>query len=87
MVTVRDGVVESRRHERDGSEVPAEYAELFPSVEGLFAAIERERQQRPAKLQVTYDPTYGYPARIAIDRHARYVDDEVTYAARDLVVH
>jgi hypothetical protein len=85
VVTVRNGVIESRHFTRDGGAVPAEYVELFPSVEGLFGIIERARREGAAQLDVSYDPTLGYPVRIAIDWHATHVVDEVTYQASDLL--
>jgi hypothetical protein len=85
VVIVRNGVVESRHYTRDGAAVPPQYADLFPSVEGLFGIIETARREGAAQLDVSYDPTFGYPARIAIDWHATHVDDEVTYRASDLL--
>jgi hypothetical protein len=85
VVTVRNGAIESRHYTRDGAIVPAEYAELFPSVEGLFDIIETARREGAAQLDVSYDPTLGYPVRIAIDWHATHVDDEVTYRGSDLL--
>jgi len=32
---------------------------------------------------VDYDPTYGFPASIVIDRIRNAVDDEVYYEAKD----
>jgi uncharacterized protein DUF6174 len=85
VVTVRNGVVESRQYTTNGAAVPSEYAELFPPVDGLFGVIETARRDGAARLDVSYDPTFGYPVRIAIDWHAVHVDDEVTYEAKDLV--
>ncbi|MFN2400651.1 MAG: DUF6174 domain-containing protein [Gemmatimonadaceae bacterium] len=44
------------------------------------------RHQRVARLDVRYDPSFGYPVRIAIDQNALMADDEVTYDAKDLRV-
>lgn len=85
-VTVRNGVIESRTLTRNGAPVPSSYAELFPSVEGLFEQIENAQRTRVARLDVAFHPTYGYPARIEIDHSRPAVDDEVTYVATNLVV-
>ena len=84
VVTVRKGAVESRRYESTGAPVPAEYAELFPPVEGLFEIIHSAQRDGAARIAVSYDRDYGYPSRIEIDFHRMYVDDEITYLARDL---
>jgi hypothetical protein len=81
VVVVRDGQVESRHYVSSGEPVTSTYAGLFPIVEGLFALIDEALRQDAAKLDVDYDPTLGYPVRIAIDRDATMVDDEVTYNA------
>jgi hypothetical protein len=83
VVTVRNGVVESRHYTRDGTAVLPQYEHLFPPVEGLFEIVEGARRERAAQLDVSYDPTFGYPTRIDIDWHAPQVDDEVTYLASD----
>jgi hypothetical protein len=85
VVMVHNGAIESRHYTRDGAAVPAQYADLFPSVEGLFGIIETARREGAAQLDVSFDPSLGYPVRIAIDWHATHADDEVTYEAKDFV--
>ena len=85
VVTVRNGVVESRHYTRDGAPVPSTHADMFPSVEGLFEKIEAARSEKVTRVSVSYDPTFGYPVRIALDYSSEYADDEVTYEATDLV--
>lgn len=84
VVAVWDGTVESRHYATTGAPVTPVYADLFPSVEGLFGRIEAARRQRVARLEVSYDPAFGYAVRIAIDQDAVMVDDEVRYDAKDL---
>jgi uncharacterized protein DUF6174 len=83
VVVVRDGVIESRRYTSTDAAVPSTHAALFPSIDGLFDVIEAARREDPARLDVTYDPRYGYPTRISIDYDAVTVDDEVMYQVRD----
>jgi hypothetical protein len=35
--------------------------------------------RQAARVEVTYDPTFGFPTRISIDYDAVTVDDEVIY--------
>ena len=61
------------------------------TIESLFDFIERGIANHYAVLEVTYDPTLGYPARIVSDGSRNAVDDEVTYEVSDIgsaaVVH
>lgn len=83
VVSVRDGIVTSRTYVSDGTPVGLAYAELYPTVEGLFRKIEDARRQNPAALDVEYDPVLGYPTRIAIDYNRQTADDELFYHAYD----
>ena len=82
VVEVTNGVVTSRHYVHTGEPVPPQYAGSFPTIDGLFEIIEAARRDRVARLDVTYDPTYGYPSRISIDHVANMVDDEVVISAR-----
>ena len=66
VVTVRNGVVESRQYTQSGTAVAAEYAEIFPAVEGLFVIVEGAIRNGTKPLTVDYHPTLGYPTRIAL---------------------
>jgi hypothetical protein len=83
LVTVRDGIVESRHYTSDGTVVPPTDADGFPSVEGLFERVE-SAQREGTLFRVSYDPTLGYPTRIVIN-YSQAVDDEVIYEAEDLL--
>ena len=83
VVSVRDDIVTSRTYVSNGAAVGLAHAELFPTIEGLFAKIEDARQRDAASLDVDYDPVFGYPSRIAIDYNRQYADDEIIYTAKD----
>lgn len=65
-VSVRSGVVESRQYTPSGASVATQYADAFPAVEGLFALIDQAIRNGTKPLTVEYDPTLGYPTRIAL---------------------
>ena len=65
-VVVRNGVVESRTYVATGASVAAQYASIFPAVEGLFAMIDNAIKNGTTPLTTRYDPTLGYPIRIAL---------------------
>ena len=83
VLLVRDGAVESRVYTRTGEPVDSGYAHLFPRVEGLFDYISNAAEQGAAKVEVTYHPSLGFPLSIYVDRHPRYVDDEINYVLSD----
>ena len=66
IVSVRNGVVESRQYTQTGASVTSEYANAFPTVEGLFALVDEAIRNGTKPLTVQYDPTLGYPTRIAL---------------------
>ena len=84
-VLVRNGVVESLKYTQTGADVPLQYRNWFPTVEGLFAQIDSARANRVARLDVTYDPTLGYPTRIDVDVNLNIADEEYTYVASNLL--
>ena len=66
LVTVRNGVVESRTYVNGGGAVSGEYAASFPAVEGLFLLIENAIRDGTKPFVARYDPTLGYPTRIEL---------------------
>jgi hypothetical protein len=65
-VTVRNGAVEARQYVSSGATVTSEYAQIFPAVEGLFTLIDDAIKSGTKPLTTRYDPTLGYPTRIAL---------------------
>ena len=65
-VSVRNGVVESQQYVSSGATVAAQYAAIFPAVEGLFEIIDDAIRNDTKPLTIQYDPTLGYPTRIAL---------------------
>jgi hypothetical protein len=56
----------------------------WPTVETLFADVQRLLDAKAERLEVTYDPTYGYPRQIAVDVYLRAADDESFQTASNL---
>lgn len=54
-------------------------AATHPTVDSLFAVVERARREDPASLTIEYDETYHFPRLIALDPVAGVADDEVTF--------
>ena len=81
VVTVRNGVVDSRQYVGSGAAVTTPYVSLFPGVDGLFAIIDDAVRSGTRPLVAQYHPTLGYPTRIELGDPA--VDAPV-YVVSDL---
>ena len=73
MVTVKDGVVQSRVYLPDGQPVEPTWAKFYPDVPGLFAAIDTALAHG-STADVRYDAVTGAPLEIDIDREFHPVD-------------
>ena len=65
-VAVRSGTVVSRHYVQSGAAVAPQYADLFPTVEGLFAIIDAAVRDGTRPLDARYEAALGYPSRVAI---------------------
>lgn len=82
LVTVRNGVAQSRLYTQTGAPVVSTRDDQFPTVEGLFAIIDSAIRDGIQPMDVTYDPTFGYPTRMYIGDTS--ADGGAVYFARDL---
>ena len=80
-VVVRDGRPVSITRVETG-EAAAPEGHVPVTIDQLFA-ITREAMREADEVEVDYDPTYGFPASVRIDRIENAVDDEVYYEATD----
>jgi hypothetical protein len=82
-IVVRGDVVASVVRRRDGLPAGARYGG-WPRVDELFADASRLLAQNAARLDITYDPTYGYPREIIADVELMTADDESQQTASNL---
>ena len=80
-VVVANGAVVSATQISNGQALDTRFVS---TIESLFDFIERGIANHYAVLDVTYDPTRGYPARIVSDGSRNAADDEVTYEVSDV---
>ena len=74
-VVVADGTVTAvHSAAADVETIPA--PERFLSIEGLFALIQDAITRDAARVEVSYDETYGYPVELFIDYDERMADEE-----------
>ncbi len=84
-IAVRGGVVASVTPVGEVVALPAEQAQWYPSVEGLFDVVAAAIAQPAASLQAEYDALRGFPRTVAVDHRAEVADDEFTYIASAVV--
>jgi hypothetical protein len=82
-IVVRNDQVWTVTRTRDGLPTLNAYAK-WPTVVDLFDQVQRRIAQKADRLDVTYDPTYGYPRTIAVDVYLQAADDESSQAASNL---
>lgn len=81
-VTVRGGAVETVRDLRDGEPLPAEVAELVPTIDGLFAGLADASAER---VVAEFDPATGIPLHSLIDPDPSGHDDDLVRHVSEFV--
>lgn len=82
-IVVRQDVVTSVVRTRDGQPASVRVT-AWPRVDELFDDVQQRLDQRAERLDVRYDPTYGYPRSIVVDIVLRAADDEYSLTADNL---
>ncbi|MCY4447510.1 MAG: DUF6174 domain-containing protein [Chloroflexi bacterium] len=54
--------------------------ERFVPIDDLFALIQDAITNNAARIEVSYDETYGYPTSLFIDHDERMADEETSFA-------
>lgn len=60
----------------------ADYPAVPPTIDALFEALASSLRAYPDSIDVTYDPIYGVPLEIRIDRDRDLAGDEIGYYLR-----
>jgi len=82
IVVRRDAIVSVVRTS-DGQPASTSYT-VWPRVDELFLDVQQRLEQKIERLEVSYDPTYGYPRSIVADIALRAADDEYALTAGNL---
>ncbi len=53
--------------------------ESYATIDRVFLKLEADQTGDADEVAVTYDPTYGFPANVAVDYIKAAVDDEISY--------
>jgi uncharacterized protein DUF6174 len=79
LVNVEAGSVLSRRYVDSGDPVLPGFADLFPTVVGLFDVIEGAIEDDAFNIDVSWDIATGLPTDIFIDYDESVADEEVGF--------
>ena len=82
-IVVRQDAIASVVRLRDGQPASTSFT-VWPRVDELFADVEKRMEQQTERLDVQYDPTYGYPRSIVVDIELMMADDEYSLTAGNL---
>lgn len=82
-IVVRQDAIVSVVRLRDGQPATTSFT-VWPRVDELFAEVQRLLEEGPGRLDVSYDPTLGYPRSIVVDVLLMAVDDEYSLTAGNL---
>lgn len=83
-ITVSNGEIVDITFADDQSQAPRDMWNDFPTVAGLFEAIETAAAEDAHEIRVTYDPDAGYPQSIFIDKQELLADEEKIWQISDL---
>jgi hypothetical protein len=79
VIEVKDGQVVSMKYQ-SGKEIDAGSREIFDkyaTIDRLFTELETNIYGKADEVTVTYDPIYGFPAKVNVDFIKNAVDDEL----------
>ncbi len=78
LTVVNNEIVEGINSE-DSTQLMEKELRHYKTVEELFGFIDEAERKKPAVLRVTYDPVYGYPRSIFVDKYLDMADEEIGY--------
>jgi hypothetical protein len=76
---VDNGQLTTAFYLNSGATVPADKFQYQKSIQNYFDLIQQAINNEAFSIDVSYDPTYGFPTNIAIDYDQNIADDEVSY--------
>jgi len=84
-VSVSDGQITAVYLLDSDAPAPPETHDMYDTIDGLFARLERDLANDPAAFEVTYDAAAGYPTSAQVDISEQIADEEYSFTASDLV--
>ena len=86
-IEVQNGEIVSMTY-ADGTPVPADDVQLeffsrYATIDRLFSELKTDLDGAADEVTVTYDPTYGFPTQVNLDRIKAAIDDELAVIVSD----
>lgn len=83
MIHVRDGIVFSVVYADTGLAANPDFFADADTLDDLFGKVRDAYVNKAERIDVTYDPDFGYPATIYIDVSTQIADEEQGYTVTD----
>jgi Family of unknown function (DUF6174) len=80
-VVVRNGQRVSVTDVETGTPIPENFVQYYLTIDELFDFVADAIDRKAYQIDVTYDATFGFPTRIAIDYIENAVDEEMAFEA------
>jgi hypothetical protein len=78
-VVVKNDVVQGATWLNNGEAASAGYLRLIPSLSGVFQKIDAAYASHAEKIELRFNPDYGFPEQVFIDYSTRIADEEFRY--------
>jgi hypothetical protein len=78
-IEVKNGVVASVKDAQTGQAVDPKFLERYTTIAKLFEIIRDAEARKADRLEVQYDPQFGFPTRAVIDYITNAADDELAF--------
>jgi len=82
-IVVRQDAIVSVVRTSDGQPATTAFS-VWPRVDDLFTDVQQRLDQRTERVDVSYDPVFGYPRSIVVDIALMAADDEYSLTAGNL---
>ncbi|MEZ5449271.1 MAG: DUF6174 domain-containing protein [Thiolinea sp.] len=84
-ISEQDGrIVSATYADEMGGTVPDYIRDSLFTIDERFEQLQEAYQSGAEQVDVSYDPTYGYPTSVFIDRSSLIADEEISYSIHDL---
>ncbi len=85
VIEVKDGQIVSMEYQ-SGNEMDASSRQLFEkyaTIDRIFSELQTNVIGKADEVNITYDPTYGFPTKVNVDFIKNAMDDELALTISD----
>lgn len=77
-ITVASGQIAAAVYSDDRNPVAEQFRSTLRTVDGVFDDVQKAIDQHAAEIDLTFDPSYGYPTSVFIDYSHQIADEELS---------